>query len=254
MNRYLKILGLGILLSLPWVGAQAQQANQYWCTSGTVPCPPSGWVPASTANPMPVTVTNSSSGAEFVQGTGAAGAPLGGVLSIQGTQSNASSGVASTSSNVPAVGYNYCWNGTTWDQCNTILTGPQALANTLPTNLNSQYPVNAVTIAPTPVGAVAVGTTGAVVATYAATANVTNFLCEYNVSVIGSAVAGTVTIAGLNGGTRVVNLTAVAAGSFLKESFSPCIPASAANTAITITSSAFTAATANDVNSSGYRL
>lgn len=56
MNRYLKILGLGLLLSLPWVGASAQQANQYWCTSSTVPCPPSGWTPASATNPMPVAI------------------------------------------------------------------------------------------------------------------------------------------------------------------------------------------------------
>src|ERR1700729_345265 len=35
---------------------------------------------------------------------------------VQGNQSNASSGVAATSTNVPSVSYNYLWNGTTWDQ------------------------------------------------------------------------------------------------------------------------------------------
>lgn len=36
--------------------------------------------------------------------------------SIAGTTSNASSGVVTSSTNVPTVSYNYLWNGTTWDQ------------------------------------------------------------------------------------------------------------------------------------------
>ena len=58
MKKFLKRLVLGIILALPWIGAaSAQQANNYWCNSATVPCPPSGWTPASTANPVPITGT-----------------------------------------------------------------------------------------------------------------------------------------------------------------------------------------------------
>lgn len=56
MKKFLKRLALGIILALPWIGAaSAQQANSYWCNSATVPCPPSGWTPSSTANPLPIT-------------------------------------------------------------------------------------------------------------------------------------------------------------------------------------------------------
>lgn len=48
------------------------------CTSVGITGAPNG------AAPLPVAVTNASSSPEFVQGVGAAGAPLGGVLSVQG--------------------------------------------------------------------------------------------------------------------------------------------------------------------------
>lgn len=54
MNRYLGILVAALLWSS---AASAQQANNYWCNSATVPCPPSGWTPASSANPFPITGT-----------------------------------------------------------------------------------------------------------------------------------------------------------------------------------------------------
>jgi len=38
-------------------------------------------------------------------------------LKVAGTTSNASSGVATSSTNAPVVSFNYCWNGATWDQC-----------------------------------------------------------------------------------------------------------------------------------------
>lgn len=40
----------------------------------------------------------------------------GGTIGVTGTTSNASSGVAATSTNIPAVAYMYAWNGATWDQ------------------------------------------------------------------------------------------------------------------------------------------
>jgi hypothetical protein len=39
-----------------------------------------------------------------------------GSLALAGTTSNASSGVATSSTNLPTVSYNYGFNGTTWDQ------------------------------------------------------------------------------------------------------------------------------------------
>lgn len=42
--------------------------------------------------------------------------PTGGGTIVEGNVSNASSGVATSSTNVPSVSYNYWWNGTTWDQ------------------------------------------------------------------------------------------------------------------------------------------
>lgn len=56
MKRFLKSLAIGILLALPWYGdVSAQQVNNYWCNSATVPCPPSAWTPTSAANPFPTT-------------------------------------------------------------------------------------------------------------------------------------------------------------------------------------------------------
>lgn len=39
-----------------------------------------------------------------------------GTVAVTGTTSNASSGVATSSTNLPSVAYNYGFNGTTWDQ------------------------------------------------------------------------------------------------------------------------------------------
>lgn len=101
----------------------------------------------------------------------------------------------------------------------------------------------------TPVAGNAAGTTGAVVGTLAAVAAKTNYLCDFDVSEAGTG-AYTVTVAGLLGGSKVYQL--VAPNVFTK-SFSPCLPASAASTAITTTTSANGTATAADVNSSGYQ-
>jgi hypothetical protein len=58
MNRQLKIIATACFLTLAWIGAAtAQQANNYWCNSATVPCPPPAWTPSSAANPLPITGT-----------------------------------------------------------------------------------------------------------------------------------------------------------------------------------------------------
>ncbi len=83
----------------------------------------------------------------------------------------------------------------------------------------------------------------------------TTYICGFNVSAIGGTAAiGPITVAGLIGSSQVYQLTSTAAGVQLTQNFNPCIPASAVNTSITITTTADGTATAVDVNSWGYRL
>lgn len=113
-----------------------------------------------------------------------------------------------------------------------------------------QYPS-----ASTPITGNAAGTTGAVVGTLAAAASKTTYICGFNVQAIGgTAAVGPVTIAGLVGSSQVYQGSSTAAGgTFASGTFLPCIPASAVNTAITITTTADGTATAVNVNSWGYR-
>jgi hypothetical protein len=116
--------------------------------------------------------------------------------------------------------------------------------------LLSQYPTGA-----TPVTGNATGTTGAVVGTLAGVAGKTTYICGFDVSAIGgTAAVGPITVAGLTGSSMVYQLSSSAAGVTFSRTFTPCVPASAANTAITITTTADGTATAVDVNSWGYQL
>src|SRR5215472_14503241 len=112
-----------------------------------------------------------------------------------------------------------------------------------------------------PTGAIitgnAAGTTGAVVGTLAARSGVTSYICGFNVSAIGgTATVGPITVAGLIGSSQVyqapVNGTAPAP-TIAAFTFYPCIPASAPNTAITVTTTANGTATAVDFNSWGFQ-
>ncbi len=138
-----------------------------------------------------------------------------------------------------------------------IATGGSTTALSVPVNLNSQYPVNSVTTAPTAITGNATGSTGAVVGTLAAAASKTTFICGFNVSTIGGTAASSpVTVAGLIGSSQVYQmpLNTTTGQILITQNFNPCIPASAVNTAITITTTAAAAATAVDVNSWGYQL
>jgi len=137
-----------------------------------------------------------------------------------------------------------------------ITLGPATIANSVPGIQSSQYPGNA-TAAANPITGNATGSTGAVVGTLAGAASKTTFVCGFNVSAIGGvATVGPVTVAGLVGSSQVyqVPVNATAGQVLLTQNFNPCIPASAANTAITITTTADGTATAVDVNSWGYQL
>jgi hypothetical protein len=107
----------------------------------------------------------------------------------------------------------------------------------------------------TPITGNAAGTTGAVVGTLAAATGKTSYLCGFDVSAIGgTAAVGPIVIAGLIGSSMTFQMSSSASGSTLSREFIPCIPASAPNTAITVTTTADGTATAVNVNSHGYQL
>lgn len=110
------------------------------------------------------------------------------------------------------------------------------------------------TSAQTPITGNATGTTGAVVGTLAGVAAKTTYICSFNVSAIGgTAAVGPITVAGLVTSSQVYQLASLAAGVTLNVPFFPCIPASAVNTPITITTTADGTASAVSVNSAGYQ-
>lgn len=105
-----------------------------------------------------------------------------------------------------------------------------------------------------PITGNATGTTGAVVGTLAAVSGKTTNICGFNVSAIGgTAAVGPITIANLITASMVYELASSVAGNSVTQTFTPCIPASASNTAITITTTADGTASAVAVNSWGYQ-
>lgn len=98
----------------------------------------------------------------------------------------------------------------------------------------SQYPCTPITISAT-------GTTAAVVATLAAVAGKTTYICGFSMDATATAAtAGAATVTGTITGTlnfvMGVGATATNGSATLNRSFAPCIPASAANTTIVLTS------------------
>lgn len=72
MKRFLKSLALGVLLALPWIGASAQQVNNYcWISAG----PPVQWGPCNSTNPLAVSGSFTPSGNTAVVGPTADGSP-----------------------------------------------------------------------------------------------------------------------------------------------------------------------------------
>lgn len=103
-------------------------------------------------------------------------------------------------------------------------------------NTGSVFPVGA-----TAVNGSATGTTAATSATLAATASVTNYVCGF--SIRANATAAVTGNATLSDGTKTFNFTQwtapLASGlGVIEMIFSPCFPASAVNTAWTLTSAA----------------
>lgn len=101
----------------------------------------------------------------------------------------------------------------------------------------------------------AAGSTGAVVGTLSGAISKFTYICGFNVQAIGgTAAVGPITIAGITGSSQVYQGSSSAAGGTVASAtFTPCIPSSASNTAITVTTTANGTATAVNVNSWGYR-
>jgi hypothetical protein len=101
----------------------------------------------------------------------------------------------------------------------------------------------------------ALGTTGAVTGTLAAAQGKTTYICGFKVDAIGgTAAVGPITVAGLVGSSMVFQGSSSAAGGpVARQNFSPCIPASAQNAAITVSTTADGTATAVNVNSWGHQ-
>jgi hypothetical protein len=108
----------------------------------------------------------------------------------------------------------------------------------------------------TPITGNASGSVGAVVGTLANSATKFTYICGFNVQSIGGiASVGPITIAGLVGSSQVyqTGVNSTTTGQVATQTFTPCIPSSAINTAITITTTADATATAVNVNSWGYQ-
>jgi hypothetical protein len=194
-----------------------------------------------------------------------------------GNVSNASSGVATSATNLGTVAYTYGFNGTTWDQLQTDasknlkISGGVAQGSTTSGQIGSPI-MAATTAAPpsyttaqtnllsldlsgnlrvtsSPYGAAmvaetasATGTTAATVATLAAAAGKTTYICGFTITADATSLTtGAATVTGTITGTLnyIQSVAAVTSGaSALNQNYSPCIPASATNTTIVVTSAA----------------
>lgn len=117
-------IGLALLLGLLGLApAQSQVAG--WP-------PPAGALAALCVyNSSPPTLSATNVG--FVQCDASGNLRISGTVTttLAGTTSNASSAVATSATNIPAVSYNYLFNGTTWDQARETVGDAQAAAGLL---------------------------------------------------------------------------------------------------------------------------
>lgn len=140
--------------------------------------------------------------------------------------------------------------------------GSATSANSSPVVIASDQAAVAVSATPypasaTPITASTTGTTAATTATISATASVTNYLCGFSIRANATAAAtGNATVTGTITGTlNFTQWTAPAASGLgvTEEVFVPCVPASAANTAIAVISAAPGTGGVVSVTAWGYR-
>lgn len=186
---------------------------------------------------------------------------------LTGNVSNASSGVATSSTNLGTVAYNYVWNGVTWDQAAGLVVGTAGAPSTQVVSVQGVTSGTAITTQgastgggfPTSATAItisATGTTGATAAALAAASSKTTYICGF--SITSDAVAGlsgNATIAGVITGTMtyIQGVGVAPAVASTTQTFSPCIPSSTTNTAITVTSAAAGTGGTTAVNAWGYQ-
>lgn len=128
---------------------------------------------------------------------------------------------------------------------------PVTPAKPLPVALASSIPVGAVQVT-----ANNTGTTAATAAALGATSGKTNYICGFTINASATAgIVGTATVAGVITGTLsfIQGVGTSPAVASLSQNFSPCIAASAANTAITVTSAAASTGGNTSVTVWGYR-
>lgn len=190
-----------------------------------------------------------------------------GTTIVAGNVSNASSGVAISSTNVPTVNYNYVWNGTTWDQAAGLVVGTAGVPSTQVVSVQGVTSGTPITTqgastgggfptAATAITISATGTTGATAAALPAASSKTTYVCGF--SITSDAVAGlsgNATVAGVITGTMtyIQGVGVAPAVASTTQNFNPCIPSSTTNTAITITSAAAGTGGTTAVNAWGYQ-
>lgn len=234
-------IGGSVSITFPTIGAAAPATGVYNAinVAGTL----RGWSGLSTGSIFPGAVA-------IVDASGNQITTFGGAA----TTSNASSGVATSSTNQAAVAFNYVWNGATWDQASGLSTGTLGVPSAAYVSVQGAASGGGFPTAATAISGNATGTTGAVVGTLAGVSAKTTYICGFSISATGGvATLGPIVIAGIVTASQTYQLFSTATGANLSVPFSPCIPASATNTAITITTTADATASAVDVNSWGYQ-
>jgi hypothetical protein len=252
-----------------WAGTQLGAPSNYGTSPGTVPVP---GVNAFITNTPAVTVSAGSAAIGAVFGPTAVGSAnanppvvIGGTATgaaganVQGLSIVATSTAPVTATNTAVV------VDLRPDSPGIITLGQTTKSGSAPVTIASdQGPIQTTTAttggtlpnAATAIQGNATGSTGAVVGTLAAAAAKTTYLCDFDVSALGTASSvGPIVIAGLLGGSKTYQMGTLATGTqqLLSKNFNPCLPGSAVNTAITITTTADASASAVDVNSSGYQ-
>ena len=132
----------------------------------------------------------------------------------------------------------------TWCHCALAITGALFFAGQ-PAAQTSGVPTGAI------ITGNATGSTSAVVGTLAGFTGKTTYICGLSVSSTGSAAISPITVAGVVGSNMIFQNVTAGTG-ILQQAFYPCVPASAPNTAITVTTTADGTATAVNVNSWGF--
>lgn len=128
---------------------------------------------------------------------------------------------------------------------------PVSAANPLPTAYTTAIPSGA-----TQITASGTGTTAAVTATLAATSGKTTFICGFTISSTATTgITGTATVTGTITGTLsfVQGVGTSPAVSTLTVPLSPCVPASASNTTLVVTTVAASTGGVTSVIANGYQ-